>query len=92
MLETIVRIAPSEANEAMANIAPRRNGTISLDQKFSEKGSLDVDSKLFSKVQIDSKRGLGYIEGSSRPGRQSRSHRSPHFYVRRRSNFRQNPL
>jgi hypothetical protein len=24
-----------------------------------EKGSLDVDSKLFSKVQIDSKRGLG---------------------------------
>jgi hypothetical protein len=27
--------------------------------KIPEKGSLDADSKLFSKVQIDSKRGLG---------------------------------
>jgi hypothetical protein len=35
----------------------------SLDQscriKIPEKGSLDVDSKLFSKVQVYSKRGLG---------------------------------
>ena len=63
MLEARVRIAPSQPNEAMARIAPRRNGTISLDPswrvKIPEKGSLDVDSKLFSKVQVDSKRGLG---------------------------------
>ena len=49
--------------EAMARIASRRNGTISLDPsyrvKIPEKGSLDVDSKLFSKVQIDSNRRLG---------------------------------
>jgi hypothetical protein len=72
MLKAKVRIAPSQPNEAMARIAPRRNGTISLDLNFrvkiSEKGSLDVDSKLFSKVQIDSKRGLGLRGGSSRPG------------------------
>jgi hypothetical protein len=47
MLDEIERIATSQPNEAMARIASRRNG------------SLDVDSKLFSKVQIDSKRGLG---------------------------------
>ena len=53
---------PSQPNEAMARIASRRNGTISLDPscrvKITEKGSLVVDSKLFSKVQMDSK-GLG---------------------------------
>ena len=62
MLEAMARIAPSQPNEAMARIAPRRNGTISPDSSFRvkipEKGSLDVDSKFFSKVQIDSKRGL----------------------------------
>jgi hypothetical protein len=60
MLEPMARIAPSQPNEAMARIASRRNGTISLDQscrvKISKKGSLDVDTKLFSKVNIDSRR------------------------------------
>jgi hypothetical protein len=55
MFETIARIAPSQPNEAMAFIAPRRNGTISFDPssrvKIPERGSLDVDSKLFSRVQ-----------------------------------------
>ena len=32
MLEAMARIAPSQPNEAMARIASRRNGTISLDQ------------------------------------------------------------
>jgi hypothetical protein len=63
MLEAMARIAPSQPNEAMARIAPRTNGTISLDPscrvKISEKGSLGLDPKLFSEVQIDSKRGLG---------------------------------
>jgi hypothetical protein len=31
MLEAMARIASSQPNEAMARIAPRRNGTISLD-------------------------------------------------------------
>jgi hypothetical protein len=31
MLEAMARIAPSQSNEAMASIAPRSNGTISLD-------------------------------------------------------------
>jgi hypothetical protein len=49
MLEAMARIAPSQPHEAMARIASRRNGTISLGQSFpvkiTEKGSLDVDSK-----------------------------------------------
>jgi hypothetical protein len=63
MLTAMAKIAPSQPNEAMARIASRRNGTISLDPscrvKIPEKASLDLDSKFFSKVQIDSKRGLG---------------------------------
>jgi hypothetical protein len=59
MLEAMARIAPSQPNEAMVRIAPRRNGTTSLDPscrvKIPEQGSLDVDSKFFSKVQIDLK-------------------------------------
>jgi hypothetical protein len=59
----MARIAPSQPNEAMARIASRRNGTISLDPscrvKIPEKGPLDVESKIFSKVQKDSKMGLG---------------------------------
>jgi hypothetical protein len=47
----------------MERIASRRNGTISLDPscrvEIPDKGSLDVDLKLFSNVQIDSKRGSG---------------------------------
>jgi hypothetical protein len=57
MLEAMACTPPSQPNEAMARIAPRRYGIISLDPscrvKIPEKGSLDVDSKLFSKVQID---------------------------------------
>jgi hypothetical protein len=49
MLEAIARIAPSQPNKSMARIAPRRNGTISLDPSFRvkipERGFLDVDSK-----------------------------------------------
>jgi hypothetical protein len=63
MLEAMARIAPSQPNEAMARFAFRKNGTISLDSscrvKIPDKGSLDLESKFFSKVQIDSKRGLG---------------------------------
>jgi hypothetical protein len=59
ILEAIMRIAPSQPNEAMARIASR-NGTISFDPscrvEIPEKSSLDVDSKLFSKVQIDKKK------------------------------------
>ena len=32
MVEAMARIVPSLSNEAMVRIAPRRNGTISLDQ------------------------------------------------------------
>jgi hypothetical protein len=59
MLEAMARMAPSQPNEAMARIVPRRNGTISLDKscrvEIPEKSSLNVDSKVFLKVQIDSK-------------------------------------
>jgi hypothetical protein len=45
MLEAIARIAPSQPNEAMVRIAPRRNGTISLGPscrvEIPEQGSLD---------------------------------------------------
>ena len=63
MLEAMARIAPSQSNEAMARIAPRRNGSISLDPSFRvkmpEKVFLDVDSKWFSKVQVDVKSRVG---------------------------------
>jgi hypothetical protein len=47
MLEAMARITPSQPNDAMAHIASRRNGAISLDpnlpgQNF-EGGSLGVD-------------------------------------------------
>ena len=45
MHEAMAHIAPSQPNEAMARIAPRRNGTISLDPKkrvkIPEQASLD---------------------------------------------------
>jgi hypothetical protein len=64
MLEAMARIEPSQPNEAMARIAPRRDNIISLDSscrvKIPEQGSLDyADSKLFSEVQIDIKRRFG---------------------------------
>jgi hypothetical protein len=59
MLEAMARIAPSHPNEAMAHIAPCRNGTISLDPscriKIPKRGSWDVDQILLSKVQVYSK-------------------------------------
>ena len=63
MPEAMARITPSQPSDAMARIASRRNRTISFDPNLpgqnSEGGSIDVDSKLFSKVQVDSNRGLG---------------------------------
>jgi hypothetical protein len=54
MLEAMVHITPSQPNDGMARIASRRNRTILLDPNLpgqnSERGSLDVDSKLISKV------------------------------------------
>jgi hypothetical protein len=59
MLEAMARITQSQPNDAMARIASRRNRTISLDPNLPGQNSrvrfFDVDSKLFSKVQIDSK-------------------------------------
>ena len=47
MLEAMVRIAPSQPNEAMARIASRSNRTITLypnlPGQIPEKGSLDVN-------------------------------------------------
>jgi hypothetical protein len=63
ILEAMARIAPSQPNEAMARIAPRRNGTTSLEPscrvKIFEKVFLYLDSKFFSEVQIETKKGLG---------------------------------
>jgi hypothetical protein len=63
MHEAMARIAPSQPNEAMARIATHRNSPDSFDPnlpcQIPEGVFLDADSKLFSKVQIDSKKGLG---------------------------------
>ena len=76
MLEAMARITPSQPNDAMARIASRSNRTISLDPNLpgqnSERGSLDVDSKLFTKVQIDSKEDWARILGKM--SRTTRSH------------------
>ena len=42
MLKAMARIAPLQPNEAMARIAPRRNGTISLDPSCRVKISRKV--------------------------------------------------
>jgi hypothetical protein len=51
MLEAMARITPSQPNEAMTRISPRRKGTISLDPscrvEIPEQGSLDVNARLF---------------------------------------------
>jgi hypothetical protein len=67
MLKAMARITPPQPNDAMARIASRRNRTISLDpnlpgQNFRE-SFFDVDSKLFSEVQIDSKEDWARIRG-----------------------------
>jgi hypothetical protein len=70
MLEAMARIYPSQPNDAMARIASRRNRTISLDPNLPGQipgGSLDVDTKLFSKVQIDSKENCARISYKMRP-------------------------
>jgi hypothetical protein len=59
MLEAIARITPSQPSDAMARIASRRNRTISLDPNLPGQISerfFGRESKLFSKVQIDSKK------------------------------------
>ena len=60
MLEAMARITPSQPNDAMARIASLRNRTITLDPNLPSQNSrerfFDEDSKLFSKVQIDSKK------------------------------------
>jgi hypothetical protein len=71
MLEAMARITPSQPNGAMERIASRRNRTISLDPnlpgQIPERGSLDVDSKLRLKVQIDSKEDWARIKGKMPP-------------------------
>jgi len=59
MLEAMARITPSQPSDAMAPIASRRNRTISPDPNLP--GQITErffrrESKLFSKVQIDSKK------------------------------------
>jgi hypothetical protein len=70
MLEAMARITPSQPDDAMARIASRRNRTISLDPNLpgqnSERGCVDVDSKLFSKVQIVLKEDWSGIRGKMR--------------------------
>jgi hypothetical protein len=55
MLEATARIAPSQPNEAMTRVAPRRNGEISLDPscwvKIPEQVFFKLDSKLLSKAK-----------------------------------------
>jgi hypothetical protein len=75
ILEAMARITPSQPSDAMARIASRRNRTISLDPNLpgqnSERGSLDVDLILFSKVQIDSKEDWARISGKMPGSHQS---------------------
>jgi hypothetical protein len=47
MLEAMARNAPSQPNEVMARIAPRRNGTISLDPSCRVKFSSEFLSTRF---------------------------------------------
>ena len=75
MLEAMARITLSQPSDAMARIASRRNRTTSFDPNLpgqnSERGSLDVHSKLFSKVQIDSKEDWARIWDKMLRSRQS---------------------
>jgi hypothetical protein len=84
MLETMVRIAPSQPSQSMLRIAPRRNSTISLHSSFRdkipEKLLIGIDSKLFSKVKIDSKKGLG-LGCSKMLGAQHRAVTEAHNYT-----------
>jgi hypothetical protein len=59
MLEAMARIAPSQANEAMARIAPRSPIVPMVKFHSTQARFFGPDSKLISKVQIDSKRRFG---------------------------------
>jgi hypothetical protein len=61
MLEAVARIAPSQSNEAMAKMAPRCPMVPIVNNKINSTKArfFGLNSKLFSKGQIDSKRGLG---------------------------------
>ena len=87
MLEAMASITFLQPNDAMARIATRRNRTISLDPNLlgqnSERGSLDVDSKLFTKVQIDSKEDWARIRGKMR----GTTSQIAQFYVQPSSGF-----
>jgi hypothetical protein len=86
-LEAMARITPSHPNDAMARIASRRYRTFPLDPNLpgqnSREGLFDVDSKLFSKVQVDSKEDWARISSKIPP----RSQRSPQYYVQPSSGF-----
>jgi hypothetical protein len=96
MLEAIARITPSQPNDAMAHIASRRNRTISLDPNLpghnSEIGSLKVDSKLFSKVQTDSKEDWAKIRGKiTRRHHHHSVNQNAQFYVQPSGDFADPP-
>jgi hypothetical protein len=57
MLEAMARMVPSQPNEAMARIAPRRNSTISLDPDLPGKNS---------RVRFFRRRFKIILEGSTR--------------------------
>jgi hypothetical protein len=59
MLEAMGRIAPSQPNEAMAHISPRSPMVPMAKFRSNQARLFRLDSKLFSEVQMDSKRGLG---------------------------------
>jgi hypothetical protein len=59
MLEAMARIASSKPNGALARIAPHSPLVPKCYTTQSTRRFFGPHSKLFSKVQIDSKRGLG---------------------------------
>jgi len=104
LLEAMARIAHLQPNDAMVRIASRRNNTISLDPnlpgqnslrevEIPERGSIDADSKVFSKIQIDSISGLGEMAVRCHHSvTTTTSHRNPQFYVQRSGGFADPPL
>jgi predicted methyltransferase MtxX (methanogen marker protein 4) len=70
MLEAMALITSSQPSDTMTRIASRRNRTISLDPNLPGQNSrerfFNVDSKLFSKVQIDSKEDWARIRSKIR--------------------------
>jgi hypothetical protein len=89
MLEAMARISPSQPNDAMARIASRRNRTIS--HELESKLFFGRESKLFSKVQVDSKR--DWVIKSSKK-RRGTTHQSPKSAILRSaySGFAGSPL